>query len=155
MLYEAMLLFGVVTVTGGLFSVLFQQRHALYLRHALQIWLLFVLTAYFIWFWTHSGQTLAMKTWRIRLVAVDGTPIGIKRALFRYLLAWLWILPGLALAWAVDAQNWGLALIPGANVLLWALTIYLDPQRQFLHDRLAGTRLVSVALDQVKAPSAA
>lgn len=144
MVYEAMLLFGVVAVTGALFSVLFQQRHALYLRHALQAWLLLAITAYFIWFWTHSGQTLAMKTWRIRVVTADGKTVDTKRALCRYLLAWLWLLPGLVLAWAVGAKNWALVLIPGANMLLWALTAYLDPQRQFLHDRIAGTRIISV-----------
>jgi hypothetical protein len=37
-----------------------------------------------------------------------------------------------------------LVVIPFANVLLWALTAYLDPKRQFLHDRIAGTRIVSV-----------
>lgn len=144
MVYEAMLLFGVVTVTGALFSALFQQRHAPYLRHALQAWLLLVITTYFIWFWTHSGQTLAMKTWRIRLVTADGKAIDTKRAIGRYLLAWLWLLPGLALAWAIGAKNWALVLIPGANMVLWALTAYLDPKRQFLHDRIAGTRVISV-----------
>lgn len=143
-----MLLFGVVAVTGALFSVLFQQRHALYLRHMLQLWLLLVITTYFIWFWTHSGQTLAMKTWRIRLETVEGKQVELKRAFIRYLLAWLWILPGLALAWAVDAKNWELAFIPATNVLLWALMIYIDPQRQFLHDRLAGTRIVSTGDEQ-------
>lgn len=143
MVYEAMLLFGVVAVTGALFSVLFQQRHALYLRHALQIWLLFVITCYFIWFWTHGGQTLAMKTWRIRLVTAKGGQVDVKRAFFRYLISWLWILPGLALAWLVDARNWALAIVPAANILLWAVTIYLDPNRQFLHDRLAGTRVIN------------
>lgn len=153
MMYEGMLLFGVVAVTGALFSVLFQQRHALYLRHALQAWLLLVITAYFMWFWTHSGQTLAMKTWRIRLVTVDGKSVGTKRAIGRYLLAWLWLLPGLALAWVIGAKNWTLVLIPGANMLLWALTIYLDPQRQFLHDRIAGTRMISVEPQSEKTSS--
>ncbi|KIF83831.1 membrane protein [Noviherbaspirillum autotrophicum] len=145
MMYEAMLLFGVVGVTGALFSMLFQQRHALYLRHALQLWLLVVITSYFVWFWTKSGQTLAMKTWRIRLVTADGRQVDIRRAFFRYLIAWLWVLPGLALAWLAGARNWSLAIIPAMNMVLWALTIYLDPQRQFLHDRLAGTRIINVA----------
>jgi uncharacterized RDD family membrane protein YckC len=100
---------------------------------------------YFVWFWTHGGQTLAMKTWRIRLVAADGKPVPVWRAILRYLLAWLWFLPGLALAWALQAHTWMLALIPSVNMLLWALASYLDPQRQFLHDRLAGTRLVMQA----------
>lgn len=150
MLYEAMLLFGVLFISGWLFSTLLQQRHALYLRNELQDWLILVVGIYFIWFWSHGGQTLAMKTWRIRLVTSDGQAVTLKRAIGRYILAWLWILPGLALAWAVGAKNWMLVLIPAANMLLWALTIYLDPQRQFLHDRLAGTRLINVTDVSVK-----
>jgi uncharacterized RDD family membrane protein YckC len=142
MVYESMLLFGVVFVTGFLFSYLAGQRHALYLRHFLQGWLLFVLCAYFIWFWTHGGQTLAMKTWRMRLVAADGGPVTAGRALYRFLLSWLWILPGLALAWLLGAKTWMLIWIPALNMLLWAMGARLDPQRQFLHDRIAGTRLV-------------
>lgn len=144
MLYEAMLLFGVVFISDWLFSTLLQQRHALHLRHAGQAWLFLIIGLYFVWFWTHRGQTLAMKTWRLRLVTAAGGEVGTKRAISRYLLAWLWILPGLALAWAVDARTWALLLIPAANILLWALTAYLDPQRQFLHDRIAGTHVVRV-----------
>jgi uncharacterized RDD family membrane protein YckC len=146
-----MLLFGVLFISGWLFSTLLQQRHALYLRGALQDWLFFVLGLYFVWFWTHSGQTLAMKTWRIRLVTRDGEEVKTKRAIGRYLLAWAWVLPGLALAWALGAKSWIMVLMPAANVLLWALTIFLDPQRQFLHDRLAGTKIVRVADIQKRA----
>ncbi|WP_164932071.1 RDD family protein [Janthinobacterium sp. 17J80-10] len=142
MLYESMLLFGVLFIAAWLFSTLLQQRHALYLRHAQQLWLVLVTGAYFVWFWTHGGQTLAMKTWHIRLVDKNGAAVPAWRAILRYLLAWLWFLPGLGLAAALGAATWMLMLIPALNLLLWAVAIYLDPQRQFLHDRLAGTRLV-------------
>ncbi len=142
MLYEALLLFGVLVIAGLLFAVIMQQRHALYLRHVFQYCLLLVLGIYFVWFWIHGGQTLPMKTWRIRLVSAEGGPVTIVHAMLRFLLAWLWFLPGLALAWLLGAQAWMLVLIPAINMLAWALTIYLDPQRQFLHDRLAGTRLI-------------
>lgn len=155
MVYEAMLLFGVLFISDWLFSTLLQQRHALHLRHAGQIWLFLVIGLYFVWFWTHSGQTLPMKTWRIRLVTNDGKEVKTWRAIGRYLLAWLWILPGLAIAWAIDAKTWMLVLIPAANILLWALTIYLDPQRQFLHDRIAGTRVVNVPPPTTTSASAA
>jgi uncharacterized RDD family membrane protein YckC len=144
MLYEAMLLFAVLFISGWLFSTLLQQRHALYLRNGLQDWLFVVLGLYFVWFWTHSGQTLAMKTWRIRLVTREGRPLTTKRAIGRYFLAWCWILPGLAAAWLLEAKTWFLVLVPATNMILWALTIYFDPQRQFLHDRLAGTKVVRV-----------
>ncbi|EJN07821.1 RDD family protein [Herbaspirillum sp. YR522] len=142
MLYESMLLFGVLFMSGWLFSTLLQQRHALYLRHAMEAWLFVVLATYFIWFWTHGGQTLAMKTWRFRLVGADGAPVSRWRAALRFLLAWLWILPGLALASTLHQGQWMLILVPAVNLLLWAATVLLDPQRQFLHDRLAGTRLI-------------
>lgn len=144
MLYEGLLLFGLLMTAGLLFATLLEQRHALYLRHALQYWMLLVLGIYFVWFWVHGGQTLPMKTWRIRLVTSEGKPVRFLRATARYLLAWLWFLPGLAIAALLQAQSWMLVLIPAMNMLLWALAIYLDPQRQFLHDRLAGTRLVVV-----------
>jgi uncharacterized RDD family membrane protein YckC len=144
MLYEAMLLFGVLFISAWIFSTLLQQRSAIYLRHGLELWLFVVLTCYFVWFWCHGGQTLAMKTWRVRLVTRDGGSIRPWRAVARFLLAWLWFIPGLALAWLVHAQAWLLVIIPTLNFLLWISMIYLDPQRQFLHDRLAGTRIISL-----------
>lgn len=146
MLYEAMLVFAVLFAAVLIFSTLMEQRHALYLRGALQDWLFAVLGIYFIWFWIHGGQTLAMKTWKIRLVDVNGKRVTLWRAIARYCLAWLWFLPGLALAWLLGAKTSMLIWIPLANVVLWALAVYLDPCRQFLHDRLAGTRLIAVDL---------
>ncbi|MDB5840996.1 MAG: hypothetical protein JWQ23_2948 [Herminiimonas sp.] len=154
MVYEATLLFGIVFISGWLFSTLVQQRHALYLRGGLQIWLFLVMALYFAWFWSHGGQTLPMKTWRIRLVTASGAPVSFWRAGIRYLLAWLWFLPGLGLAMAIGAKAWMMVLIPVANIVLWALAIYLDPQRQFLHDRLAGTRLIRIAHTASTAPPA-
>ena len=144
MLYESMLLFGVLFISDWLFSTLLQQRHALQMRHAGQAWLFCILGLYFVWFWTHGGQTLAMKTWRMRLVTRDGGKIGTGRAVGRYLLAWLWLLPGFTLAWAIEAKTWTLLLIPAANITLWAAAALLDRERRFLHDRIAGTRIVSV-----------
>ncbi len=142
MVYEGMLLFGVLFISGWLFSTLLQQRHALVLRHAQQLWQFVVLGAYFGWFWTHGGQTLAMKTWRVRIVNRKDQPLGWPHALLRYLLAWLWFVPGLATAWLIGAQGWMLILLPALNVALWAAATRLDPERQFLHDRIARTRIV-------------
>ncbi len=156
MVYEAMLLFGVLFIATWLFSTLLQQRHALYLRDALQDWLFVVLGVYFCWFWTHSGQTLAMKTWRIRVVGRDGKPVGWPRAMLRYVFAWGWFLPGLALARAIGAQGWMLLLLPALNFAVWAAAALLDRDRQFLHDRLAGTRVVlRPGLDKKDAKAAA
>ncbi|MGV3743028.1 MAG: RDD family protein [Burkholderiaceae bacterium] len=142
MLYEGILLFGVIFVAALVFAVLMQQRHALQFRFTLEVVLFLVIGLYFSWCWTHGGQTLPMKTWRIKLVAKGGQPLGLGQAMFRYVLAWMWLLPGLAAAWLLDAKGWLSIALVFANILLWALASYLDPNRQFLHDRIAGTRLV-------------
>ncbi|VVE60701.1 membrane protein [Pandoraea captiosa] len=144
MVYESLLLFGVLFLSGYLFSALTQQRSGLMYRHAMQAWLFFVLGAYFVWFWTHGGQTLAMKTWKIRLVDAHGRPVRAGRALLRYVLAWLWVLPAMAIDWIFGLTGWSSVALLAGWVALWALTMHVTPDHQFLHDRLAGTRLVSV-----------
>ena len=150
MLYESLLLFGVLFIAGWIFGTVLQQRHALYLRQGLQYWLFLVIGVYFIWFWSHGGQTLAMKTWRVRLTAMDGSPVSIWRATLRYLLSWLWFIPGLLLAKLLGVQGWLLVIIPLANLMIWAILALLDPARQFVHDRIAGTRLVQFGLRDQK-----
>ena len=142
MLYEAMLLFGVVFITSWLFDTLTQSRHALTLRHARQVVLFVVLGLYFVYFWVRGGQTLAMKTWHIKLVAPGLQQVPVIKAIARYLFAWLWFLPAMVLDFALGLTGWISVLMIVANMLLWAGAIMLDRDRQFLHDRLAGTRLV-------------
>ena len=115
MVYEAVLLFAVAFFAAWLFFFASGARDATsgWLRHALQLFIAAVFAAYFLWCWLRGGQTLAMKAWRIRLV--DVTP---RKAILRFILA--------------------LLLLPAS--IAWAL---FDRDRQFLHDRLAGTRLVS------------
>ena len=154
MLYEAFLLFAVAIAASFLFAIALQQKHALELRHGLQVWLFLVMGFYFIWFWTHGGQTLAMKTWHIRLVAEDGKNLKTSRAIGRYVLGWLWVLPGLVWALQLEDKNWITQLLPVTlNLVLWSLTAFLDPDRRFLHDRLAGTRLIHVPPPPRKAQS--
>ena len=90
-------------------------------RPLFQCYLLAITAAYFIYCWMHGGQTLAMKTWRIQLVSRDSSAITLRTGIYRYLFALVSFgLCGLGLAWAL-----------------------FDRDRQFLHDRLAGTRIVS------------
>jgi len=143
-LYEGVLLFGVVMIAGYLYSTLTQQRHALHGQHGLQTFLFIVLGIYFVWFWSHGGQTVAMKAWHIRLVGADGAPVSQWRALVRYLLAWLWFLPALAAVYFAGVH--GLSAIFGTvvlGVLAFAALSWLHPQRQFWHDVVCGTRLIT------------
>ena len=143
MLYEGVLLFGVVMIAGFAYATLTQQRHALSGRHGLQAFMFLVLGVYFVWFWSRGRQTVAMKTWHLQLQTNSGEDVSPHRALARYLLSWLWFLPALLLAelagWHSSSEVSG-ALIAG--VLAYASLSRWMPQRQFLHDRLCGTRLV-------------
>jgi uncharacterized RDD family membrane protein YckC len=141
-LYEGLLLFGVVFLAGYLFSALTQTRHALDNRHLQQAFLFVVLGIYFTWFWA-KGQTLAMKTWHIRLVDRHGQPVTQARALLRYVLSWLWFLPALAAIAPFQLTGAESAIILAGWVAVWALLSRLHPQQQFWHDALAGTRLVT------------
>ncbi|MBL8521053.1 MAG: RDD family protein, partial [Betaproteobacteria bacterium] len=110
---------------------------------------------YFVWFWTHGGQTLPMKTWKIRLESARGAGLGAGHALLRLLCAGAFFGPAcvalvlvmfphrvspVAAAWLV---------VPALATILWA---QFDKDRQFLHDRLARTRLVRT--DAPSAPGA-
>ncbi len=141
-LYEGMLLFGVVFIAGYLFSSLSQTRHALDNRAGLQGFLFLVLGIYFTWFW-HRGQTLAMKTWHIRVVSVTGQPLSQRRALWRYVLSWLWFLPPLLLTLPFGLPAAEVGLLTVGWILVWALLSRFQAQKQFWHDVWAGTRLVT------------
>ena len=116
MLYESLLVFAVAFFAGWIFYFASGGRDATHgwLRLALQAFVLAFLAAYFLWCWLRGGQTLAMKAWKIRLV--DVTP---AKALLRFILAVLFVPTGISILWSV-----------------------FDKEGQFLHDRLAGTRLV-------------
>lgn len=141
--YEGVLLFGVIMIAGYLFSSLTQQRHALQGLHGLQAFLFLVLGIYFVWFWSKSGQTVAMKTWHVRLVDRSGRPVTQTRALARYLLSWVWFMPALGLAeitgMRTGAGLWGWIL---AGVTLIAVAARWSPDRQFVYDLICGTRVV-------------
>jgi uncharacterized RDD family membrane protein YckC len=142
--YEGALLFGVVIIAGYLFSTLSQQRHALMGRHGLQAFVFVILAIYFVWFWSRGGQTLAMKTWHMRLLTSGGQPVGQVRALMRYLLCWVWFVPSLALIWLMGWS--GSSLVFGsmlAWIVIYAALSLLRADRQYWHDAICGTRIVS------------
>ncbi len=142
-LYEGMLLFGVVFIAGYLFGTLSQTRNALDNRHPLQFFVFLVLGIYFTWFWS-KGQTLAMKTWHIRITDTQGKPLSQSRALARYMLSWIWFLPPLSMQWLFQLPAAQVLVLSVGWVAVWALLSRFHPQRQFWHDQLAGTRLISV-----------
>ncbi len=135
-------MFGVIFISGYLFSTLSQTRHALDNRHALQAFLFVVFAIYFTWFWS-KGQTLAMKTWHIRVVdAKTGHAISQKRAFVRYVLSWLWLLPPLPFAAWIRLSALETVTLVLIWIVLYAQFSRLHPDRQFWHDAWAKTRLI-------------
>lgn len=120
LIYEILLLIAVALLAGGTAAALAQLTNPVYARPLTQMIFIAASATYFAWQWHHSGQTLPMKTWRMRLETVNGMSITMPRALLRAALATAgYLLLGLSVIWA-----------------------FIDHDRQFLHDRLAGTRLV-------------
>lgn len=143
--YEGVLLFGIIMIGAYVYDTLTQHRHALEGRTGLQAFLFLLLGVYFTWFWTHGGQTVAMKTWHLRLVDSLGRPLTQLRAFCRYLLSWLWFLPALATAHVMGPRS-ALAMfaLMFIGVVAYAALARAHPQRQFLHDVICGTRLIDV-----------
>jgi uncharacterized RDD family membrane protein YckC len=122
LIYESLLIVAVAFVASFAALPLVGDLHTPWQRHLYQAWLLAVLFGYFAAFWLRGGQTLAMKTWRIRLVDRDGARITPRQAALRFAVA----LAGIGL---------------GGIGLWWA---FIDHDHQFLHDRIAGTLLIRV-----------
>lgn len=155
-LYEQLVLLGVIAFTfllpnlglGILFGV------------SLPSWLTFlylylVLGIYFVWYWTKSGQTLAMQTWRVRLIDQRGFTLLRRQAILRYIFGSLWIIPCVALQAIFHLEKWQIIeMLFAVALFIWPLSIYLDHRdpsgRQGLPDRLAGTRLVELPKNLVK-----
>ncbi|OAI22499.1 hypothetical protein BJL95_11940 [Methylomonas sp. LWB] len=83
------------------------------------LYLLAVAFGFYGWFWTHGGQTLGLKAWKIRVADKAGGKLGWRRAGVRFIGGLLsWAIFGLGFAWClIDKEG-----------LAW-------------HDRLSGTRL--------------
>lgn len=155
-LYEQLVLLGVIAFTFLLpnlgLGILFGQSLPSWLTF---FYLYFVLGVYFVWYWTKSGQTLAMQTWRVRMVDQSGHTLTRRQAIWRYIFGSLWVLPCVAIQASFHLEKWQIIeMLFTVALFLWPLSIYLDrrvsAQRQSLPDRLAKTRLVELPKSLVK-----
>ena len=122
MVYEALLLAAVLFLASFIFISLTHDTQSDLMKPIFRGYLLMVCGIYFVWFWVNGGQTLAMKTWRLRLISKNNSALTIKQAVLRFISAFLGI------------SFFGIGL-------LWAL---FDADKQFLHDRIAGTRIIQM-----------
>lgn len=124
MLYDVVLLIGVLMVANAIIVIPYEviignplYEHALALN-LLRMYLLAIAVGFYVYFWTHGGQTLGMSAWRVRVVGDDGKALGTGAALVRLGVS----IPSILLA--------GLGLwLSDRNGLAW-------------HDRKSHSRLV-------------
>ena len=84
--------------------------------------LFFVLFGFFAKFWTHSGQTLGMQVWGVRVQNADGTAISLWQALLRFIVSiGSWLCFGLGFFWSL-----------------------IDKQKRTWHDMYSNTQLVRI-----------
>ncbi|MCK9814267.1 hypothetical protein BK634_06135 [Pseudomonas chlororaphis] len=119
MFYDFLLCTALLIVTGGVYKLIQMQiigeskMRALTESGALDgdplysTVLLLVLFGFFAKFWTHSGQTLGMQVWGIRVQNTDGSPISLWQALLRFMVSMAsWLCAGLGFFWVlVDKQQ--------------------------------------------------
>lgn len=120
MLYDSLLVLALIFVLSVPLVIL-NEGEAIAAETAwYRAYILVIAGGYFAGFWRHGGQTLGMKSWRIRLISMDGGAVDTRRALIRVaaaLLSWL----------------------PAGAGYLWSL---VDRDGLAWHDRLSGTRLI-------------
>ena len=120
--YELLLLLALWMLCTWIFVRLFGDATGGYKRSVLQTYLWLVTGVYFVWCWHKTGQTLATKTWKIKLVNQQNTMLGTQQALIRYALA-------------------SASLLACGAGYFWAL---FDKDGLFLHDRLLKTRFIQM-----------
>lgn len=70
------------------------------------LYLLIISFLFYAWFWTHGGQTLGLRAWKIKVLTFDLKPISWKQALFRFAGAILsWGVFGLGFFWILIDKN--------------------------------------------------
>ena len=121
MLYEGLVVFSIVLIGFLIPQAIFAGFGLAFSGRLMWLHVFVLLMLYFVWFWLNGGQTLPMKTWKLRIANPDGSPPRAAQALLRYMAAW----PSV--------------IIFGIGIF-WAL---VDKDKQFLHDRIAGTRIIS------------
>ena len=152
MMYEGVLLFGIVFAVGYMFDTLTESHDGSMFRHVRQLLLFLAIGVYFLLCW-RGGQTLPMKTWDIQLVDRNGGRPPLGKLVLRYLL--LWPLPlvaallvqGASILTGYTSTDLLIVFAP-FSIFIWT---WFDKDRQFLHDRLAGTRLADVKAHRAKA----
>ena len=122
MLYDLFLLLTVIFVASFVPVILFNVKPEDTYFFLYQVYIFVISYVFYAWFWIRGGQTLGMRTWKVKVVTNDGSKLNWSKSLIRYLVAILSLLAlGLGFFWS-----------------LW------DKQKRTWHDIASGTRLIKI-----------
>ncbi|MGA7800741.1 MAG: RDD family protein [Gammaproteobacteria bacterium] len=140
MVYDGLVLFAVLVLASAI-ALALNGGHAVPAGNPVnQAWLFFVTYFFFGWFWTHGGQTVGMRAWRIRVQRPNGGLISWTQALLRFTPVLL-----LAVAMFVPTKVFKIALVCwAALVVLDYLWVLIDKNGLSWHDRYAKTVVVAI-----------
>ena len=115
-------------------------------------YLLVVSFIFFGWFWTHGGQTLGMRAWKLRVQPNTGEAITWRQAAVRFvtaLPAWIVLFIGIALVSNIQLQAhpWldQLSRPAGWLILIVAIAwLVVDQWPDGWRDKVSGTRVIKL-----------
>lgn len=156
--FAAMIYDGLLAVAMGMGLVLLPASLLITFAHldphgavyaiGILLWGYVVMLVFFGWFWTHGGQTLGMRTWRLRMVAEDGSPVGWKEVWARFTLG----LPAWVL-WVVGAYQFHHLPVTGPIMLVAGLILLvLDQWPEGWREQLSKTRVLQLPKPSRQAP---
>lgn len=117
--YDTCLVFALLLFAGGLVFVIRGGSAPPSNASWYSVYLAGVVVAFFVGFWTHGGQTLGMRAWRLQLVNHDGSRI----------------------TWQTALKRLSLAFVSLAALGLGFLIVIVDREKRTWHGRLSGTRI--------------
>lgn len=150
-IYDGVLLLGVWMVALLIDILVRDQFGAERDWAALRAYLFLLGAGFFGWFWTHGGQTLGMRAWRLQVVGRNGEALRWPDAALRYALTMLcWgivLTPAMARLPHLGAHPYAqvTSIACGIATVLALLVMWRDPQRRAPQDFLSRTRTVLLA----------
>jgi len=153
MSYDSLLLIAVLFVATGIATALSGGESISAGNPLFTTYLFFICYAFFAWFWTHGGQTLGMRAWKIRLQSNNSAPITLLQALLRYITglpAWICILLGIVKLMLPEAPeigppiSWLFMLPKGILLAIGLIWLLLDTQFFLWRDKFTESKIIQI-----------
>ena len=105
-LYDFLLLLSILVIISSIIAVIFKltPEHPYFVIY--QAFVFIISFFFYSWFWIHGGQTLGMKTWKIKITNIDGSSVSWNNATIRFVTAiFSWLPLGLGYIWSIHDKK--------------------------------------------------